>query len=300
MTTSSYSHNENDHLQRFLFEHQALRGQFVRLHASYSAILKKHDYPPILQEILGQTLCASALLSSTIKFDGSLTIQLQSNGPVTMLVGECNHNYQLRGIARWQDIPEDATLETLFPEGRMVITIDPDNAGSRYQAIVEMKGHSIADYLTNYFLQSEQLNTKLILATRGHHAAGMLLQTLPETAAVKNPVDWEHFITLTETLSTLELLNTDNETLLRRLYHGDEIRLYDATPICFRCSCSRERLANAIRHLGETEVQAIIEEQGQISATCEFCNQAYYFDKVDSQNLFHPESSIAPSSDKKH
>lgn len=275
---------DKDSLHRFLFERTNVRGELVHLDASWQAALERKDYPEPVRDLLGQALAAAALLSATIKIDGSLTLQLQGAGPVTLLVVQATAQRSLRGLAHWEGEVQPGTFAELVGEGRLAITLDPGEIGDRYQGIVDLQNDSLAHCLEDYFKHSEQLATRLWLTSNGESAAGMLLQELP--AETEDHDAWARDVHLGETIKEEELLELPAREILHRLYHEEDVRLFEAEPVSFRCSCSRERIETVLRGLGHQEVLSIIEEQGAVCVDCEFCNQRYEFDPVDVEGLF--------------
>lgn len=271
------NNQRNDFRTKFLFEEFAVRGELVRLDATVQAVLAKHLYPAPLRALLAESLAASALLAGTLKFEGLLILQAKGVGPLTLLMAECSHDGKLRAIARYEgDIP-DAPLVSLLGEGHLAITIDPAT-GNRYQGIVPLDGISLGECIEHYFSQSEQLGTRLWLVSAGSRAAGLLLQELPSTDGNRRDADaWNRVCRLTDTLTRDELLDLAPETLLHRLFHQEDVRLFEPESLMFSCSCSKERVEHALRSLGETELRSILEEQGRITVTCEFCNQQRSF-----------------------
>ena len=283
---------DTDRLYRFLFQGKGVRGEFIRLESSFDAALANHDYPAAIAEQLGHALAAVTLLSATVKLDGSLILQAEGDGVMPVLVAQATSERTLRGLAHWQEIPgERRGLAELMEAGRMVMTIDATGS-ERYQGIVALEGRTLADGLQEYFSRSEQLPTRLWLASSDGVAAGLLLQRLPQetTEHLSSEEEWEHLVTLAETVSDEELLALPLKELLHRLYHQEDIRLFDPDPVAFRCSCSREKIETALRGLGRGEAEAIIEERGEIRADCEFCNKSYRFDAVDVAALFTEDS----------
>lgn len=302
---------DSDLKQRFLFVNSGIRGEIVRLNASYRAILSKHDYPPPVRQLLGEALAIAALLSSTLKSEGIVTIQIQSKGPVTLLVSQANYLNQLRGIVHWEGEVSNESLTQAFGEGHLVITIDPGEGGGRFQGIVELKGKTLAEAIINYFQQSEQINTYLFLAADDNAVAGILLQVLPQSDDKKLAIteldpelnvqlNWESVVHLTNTLTAAELFNLPNEEILRRLYlnHDEDVRIFDEERLSFQCSCTRERMENALRLLTQEEMLEIVKAKNTITVTCEFCNQKFDFDAVDVAMLFTESSSITVSKTK--
>lgn len=291
---------EADYSQRFLFEDTDVRGEWVGLERSYAEVLAKHAYPEPVAQLLGEMLAAAALLVGTLKFDGLLVLQARSVGPVPLLMIECSSEREVRGIARYDadSIPAGATLADLMPEGVLAITVDPTD-GKRYQGIVALEGYSLAECFSTYFATSEQLPTRFWLAADGRRASGVLLQQLPPDRirdAEARQHAWEHLVTLGDTLTAEELLGLDTETLLHRLYHQEQVRLFDPRPLRFKCSCSRERSANALVSLGRHDAEALAAEQGgEVHIDCQFCNQRYGFDAADIAQLFAGGGSERPS-----
>lgn len=280
-------HN-SDTLQRFIFENSNVRGTFIHLGNSYKTARQRYEYPAEIGQQLGQALAASTLLGTTIKYEGSLIMQTQTDGQINLLVAQCNHDRHLRGLARWQTEQADTPL---FGKGHMTITIDK-TAEERYQGITELTENSLAQTIEHYFEQSEQIQTHIWLAADEEQAVGMLLQHLPGQEVDEDV--WNRIGSLGHTLTDEELLNLPTEQILYRLFHEEEVRLFDAEPVSFRCSCSREKVATMLRSLGRDEVTRIIEAEEKIEVGCEFCNQQYAFDAVDTEALF---ASAAPSPD---
>lgn len=287
-----------DTTQRFMFEHADVRGELVALDQSYREVLAKHDYPESVKALLGEMLAATVLLSTTIKFDGLLILQARSSGPLSTLMVECSSDQAVRGIARYAEDLQGDTLPELMPDGILTITIDPTD-GQRYQGIVPLEGHSLADALSAYFDNSEQLPTRFRLQADGRTARGFLLQALPADRQI-DPEDrnatWEHLSILANTLTAEELLSLDNQTLLHRLFHQEDLRLFDPAPVRFECSCSAERSGNALVSLGREDALALLAEQGgEIEVDCQFCNARYRFAEAAVEGLFEAAQKHARS-----
>lgn len=292
--TCSTSHNsemdKKDQLHRFTLDNATVRGELVQLSDSYETVLDKHDYPEPVQRLLGEFMAAAALLSATLKFNGILSLQAKSEGPISMLMAECRNQSTLRGIAAYDESlsPESETLG----DGQLAITIEPDK-GQSYQGIVEIKDHDLSAALTAYFLQSEQLPTRFWLATDSNpaRAAGLLVQVLPESEhesqLTSGSEDWSRIEILSDTVKQEELTEVDPETLLFRLYHEEGVRLYPPSDLEFGCSCSRERGANSLLSIGRAETEAALAESGdEIKVDCHFCRARYVFTKQDITELF--------------
>ncbi len=274
----------SDLLYRFLFENSPVRGELAQLENSWQSICQRQDYPPAIKNILGEFAAAAVLLSATLKFEGSLIIQAQGKGPISLLVVECSSDRVIRATAKWQEDSDVQTLKELIGEGKLVITIDRGKDLERYQGIVEIQGNSVAAVLENYLRQSEQLETRIWLASNSTRAAGLLIQKLPDNDTDTDA--WETAEQLSATVTDSEMLSLEPEKLIYRLFHAENVRLFDAEPIEFGCSCSRDRVVNALRSLGYDEVKSIIEEQDSVEIDCEFCGQHYRFDAVDVEQVF--------------
>jgi molecular chaperone Hsp33 len=282
-----------DSLQRFLFEGAPVRGEIVHLDATWRAVLERHEYPEPLRATLGELMAAAALLSATIKFTGSLILQVQGNGPVKLIVVECTSDQTMRATAKWDGELPSGGLRELVGDGRFVITIAPGDAKQTYQGVVSLAGDSVASALEHYMASSEQLETRLWLASDPTQAAGMLLQKLPGSSDA-DPDAWNRAVRLGETVTTRELLALPARQIVHRLYHEEDIRVFEARVVSFRCSCSRERVTNMLRLLGRDEVKSILQERGAVDVSCEFCNRRYAFDAVDAEQVFAAEVVTRP------
>ncbi|HWP94971.1 MAG TPA: Hsp33 family molecular chaperone HslO [Gammaproteobacteria bacterium] len=273
----------HDSISKFLFEKLPVRGELVHLDASWQAALERVVYPEAVRSLLGEAMAATALLAATLKFDGALTLQVQGDGPMHLLVVQCTSERQLRGLARWHGTVTAGGLAALAGEGRLAITIEQEGKPERYQGIVPLAGATLAHAIEGYFERSEQLPTRLWLAADARRAAGLLLQALPEE---RNADAWQHVTVLADTVTPAELLELAPRQLLHRLYHEDDLRLFEPSPVMFRCSCTRERVAGMLRGLGQGEVAAIVQEEGGVKVECQFCGKTYEFDRVDAEGLF--------------
>jgi len=279
---------ERDKQQKFLIESCDVRGHLVQLDQTWTDAIARTDYPASVRQILGEAFVAAALLASTIKFDGKLTMQVRGNGPVHLLVVQVTHDGSVRGLARWGDVPETAQLMDAFgKDARMTIAIEANKQSEPYQGIVPLEGESLADALQYYFRTSEQLPTQLYLAVNDTSAAGILVQKLPTEEATSHDEDgWQRATVLCSTLSQSELCTDDSQTLLHRIFHEEQVRLFEPYAIRFHCSCSRERTNGMLLGLGKEEVDGILEERGNVEIICEFCDAQYNYDAVDVGALF--------------
>lgn len=282
-----------DSIRRFLFEHAPIRGERVHLDAAWRSVLERHDYPPLLRQMMGELTAAAALLAATLKLDGSLLLQIQGTGAIKLLVVECGGDLKLRATAKW-DGPLQGSLPELVGDGRFVITLIQKDGKPAYQGIVELEGESIAEILQNYMSRSEQLDTRLWLAVDENAASGMLLQRLPDQSE-EDPDAWSRYTQLADTLRSDELMQLSTEELLHRLFHEEDMRLFEELPVAFHCSCNRDNVAQMLKMFGIEEVEAILTERGTIEVHCEFCNHRYEFDKIDAAQIFSVTAAVEAS-----
>ena len=307
----------SDTLHKFLFDagttaRSPVRGEIVSLASTWRQIKERHDYPEPVLRMLGELVAASTLLSANLKFNGALIMQIHGDGPVRLVVVECNADLTVRAtvkLAADGTIADDATFTDLVNadgEGRFAITLNPRDRSQGqqpYQGIVPLEGDSVAAALEGYMRRSEQLDTQLWLAADDDHANGLLLQKLPlDGGGPSNVFDpeaearaedvWERAVTFARTLDRDELLKVDPPTLMRRLFWEETLAVYDPVPCAFRCSCTRERVANMLVSLGAQEVDETLAEMGGIHVDCEFCNRSYDFDMVDCAQLFATSNTM--------
>jgi molecular chaperone Hsp33 len=296
-----------DEVRRFTVEDRPVRGHFVRIGGAWRALREHRDYPAPVRELLGQAVSASVLLAATLKFRGTLTLQLQGDGCARMLISQCTHDFRVRALVR---IGDGASLDTaahrspkgeggLTPElfrvlvgqrGRLVVTIEAAERDVRYQGIVPLVGDSFSHCLEGYFASSEQLPTRVRLVADDAHAAGLLIQQLPGRAESEHSVEaqsaWYDAERGIGTVDRHELLGSPVERVLTRNFGRRDLRLYSGAPVRFECRCDPERVAGLLRALGEDEVRDVLREQGAVTVTCDFCNRPYRFDAVDVEGLF--------------
>ena len=282
----------SDSLQRFQFLDGPVRGEICQLDAAYQAILQRHEYPACVQALIGQALAGVTLMAANLKFEGSLILQIQGDGPISVLMVECNHRGEMRGIARYDEArmanQVDLSWTALAGQGQLILTIDPEE-GERYQGIVALEGATLADALASYFAQSEQLPTYFNLMADAARAGGLMLQVLPQVDASDELDLWTRAQSLAITLKPEELLGLAAEDVLYRLFHEEEVELYPSDELRFHCSCSRERSGNALRAIDLDELLEIAQEQqGHIEVDCQFCRQRYVFDAIDLRRLHLP------------
>jgi molecular chaperone Hsp33 len=290
--------NVSDRLQRFLLEETSARGAVVHLRDSWQHALSRVEHPTSVRDALGHAIAAVALLASTLKFRGMLTLQIQGQGPLELLVVQCTQALALRGIAK--ATPAAAGVDDfreLAGDGRLAVTVEATDT-ERYQGIVPLERASLAACLEAYFHRSEQLPTRLWLAADAERAAGLLLQRLPDADEMQQ-ADWQRVQALAGALDARELLVTPAETLLERLFPTESVRVFRPAAPHFHCPCSRERIEPVLRMLGEADLRALLAEQGGVSVACEFCGKRYAFDRVDIETLLATDS-LPPPTDIRH
>ncbi|MGC6360523.1 Hsp33 family molecular chaperone HslO [Bisgaard Taxon 45] len=274
---------DNDKLYRYLFQDRAVRGEWVRLNHTFTDTLNTHQYPQVIQALLGEMMVATSLLTATLKFEGDITVQIQGDGPLKLALVNGNHQQQIRALARLQgDVSDEMTLTQLVGKGVLVITIAPTE-GERYQGVIALDKPTITACLEDYFVRSEQLQTQLIIRTGvvdGQPvAAGMLLQIMPDGSG--SPDDFEHLATLAATVKNEEIFGLTAEELLYRLYHEERVEIFPAQPVTFFCGCSQERSGAALLLISDDELDDVLaEHHGTIDMQCECCGTHYLFNKA--------------------
>jgi molecular chaperone Hsp33 len=290
MNDSLFTPVDPEGIRRFLFEGAGVRGVIVRLEHSWRQILGRDEYPAAVASILGELTAATALFAGDIKLAGHVSVHLKASPLLPLVFAECTAEGQMRGLARWGETVPDAPLRPdTLPGAVLAITIERQENGVRYQGLVPLEGDNLARSFEAYFAHSEQLPTAIYLASDPSTCAGVLIQQIPAEGGAereRDAVTFEHAKILADTLRADELLRLDATELLRRLYHEDDLRLFDANAVRFQCRCSRERVAGMLRTLGREEAFSVLAEQGQVAVTCEFCNEHYRFDGIDLEQVF--------------
>ena len=319
-----------DSLIRFLFDKYQVRGQIVRLERAWTQVAQRHqqhegrDLAPTVRHRLGEMSAAGLLLAASLKFDGGLVMQVQGAGPVALFVVECESNGTYRATVKLRanaHVPHDASLNDLVNQndaGRFAVTLVPNRSAGRddsgppgagkratassalisvpYQGIVPFEGDTVAEVLQRYMERSEQIPTQLWLAADDHAAFGLLLQRMPQQGG-KLPADfdedgWRRVTTLAETLTREEMLQLPVEAILQRLFWECPMTPLEQRHPSFACTCSRDKVGAMLKMLGQSEVDSILAERGEVAVKCEFCNNDYRFDAIDSAQLFSPD--VAP------
>lgn len=301
-----------DTFKKYLMADHSARIQAVNLEAAWQTGLAHQTYPACIQRLLGELSAAAILLATNIKFHGSLVLQLQGDGPVSLIVVECTSDLTFRATVSLRDpelVPATGTLRSLLNAngaGRFTVLLDPgrDTNMAPYQGIVPMDGDTVAEVLEAYMRNSEQLDTRLWLAADGRKAAGLLLQRLPDAGGIatddsqaaagaipgseaeSRAESWNRIVHLAATLSGPELLDVDSDTIIRRLFWQENLVELDNSTVRWHCPCTRNRVANMLRMLGRDEIESLLAERGKVSVSCNFCGKPYEFDAVDCAALF--------------
>ncbi|MBZ1351371.1 Hsp33 family molecular chaperone HslO [Alcaligenaceae bacterium LF4-65] len=290
----------SDTLKKFLFEDRSVRIESVQLTQTWIAAQAHHTYPPCVAAQLGELVAAATLLSATLKFDGSLLLQLQGDGAIALMVVECRADLSVRATIKMREraLPTIPTLQSLVNPGgtaKFIVVLDPPKhtpGRQVYQGIVPLEGDTIAEALEQYMLRSEQLETRIWLAADSQYCTGLLLQRLPvqggnqQVALSTAQESWERAQHLAQTLTQAEMLSVDRDTILHRLFWEEVLHSFEPRGITWRCSCSHQRVADMLRMLGKAEVQDMFEERDTIDIACEFCGQPYTFDSAQATTLF--------------
>lgn len=298
----------SDLLKKYLFEDQSVRAQAVKLDEAWRMGLIHQSYPPCVQKLLGELTAAAVLLATNIKFDGSLVLQLQGDGPISLIVVECTSDLTIRATASLREglaVPRDGTLQSLLNsqgQGRFIVVLDPQrkNADMQpYQGVVPLEGDSVAEVLEHYMRNSEQLDTRLWLNADSDHAAGLLLQRMPGqggtgSAATVSHDTWERTVALASTIDAHELLQLDTDTLIHRLFWEESLLAFDPLKVRWHCPCTRDRVANMLRMLGRDEIEDILSQRDRIDVSCNFCGKPYRFDAIDCAQLFTKPQDAPP------
>ncbi|MFN5513101.1 MAG: Hsp33 family molecular chaperone HslO [Burkholderiales bacterium] len=324
----------SDLLHRFLMQDAPVRGELVCLESAWHEIASRHDLPQCVRDRLGELCVAGLMLAASLKFDGALVLQIQGDGPVSLMVVECESDGRLRATAKVREgqvCPEQASLNDLVNrtgKGRFMVTLDPRKSTVQrqaYQGIVPFEGDTIAEVLERYMARSEQLPTRLWLSCDSRRAAGLMLQRLPDEggtakplpsapeptaatpagaaqAATQDPHDeaWQRMLYLADTVTGEELRNLPAEQMLHRLFWQESLHAFDARAVRFACSCSRQKVGDMLRMLGRQEVESILAEQWSVAVRCDFCHTAWTFDAVDSAELFLGDTASVPGPSTRH
>jgi molecular chaperone Hsp33 len=289
----AFGSSNGGELRRFILERHPVRGFWIRLDGAWRDLLRHQHYEPRVEALLGEAVTATVLLAATLKFRGTLTLQLTGDGLVSLLVAQCTHDFSIRAVARAPEkIEGEPTFRQLVGEGRLSVTIEADERAARYQGIVALEGANLASCIENYFATSEQLPTRIALSADRHSVAGLLLQKLPlsnaqgEALGAMSQDAWEDLQSRIGTLEAPLLRLGSAAEVLQRVCGEHDCRLFAAEPVRFACHCDVVRVENVLRSLGAEELHSILAEQGTVTVTCEFCGRPYRFDAIDVERLF--------------
>ncbi len=267
-------------VQNFLFEGLGIRGSIVRLEETWRQVLAQHRYPNSLRQLLGESLAATVLLTTGLKGTPKVSLQLQGEGPVKLLLIQCSGELKVRGMAQWREAAEG---EPLLGEGRLTVNLDTGEDGHCFQGIVPLVSDRLDACLEGYFRQSEQLPTRLMLTGTQQRVAGLLLQALPNNDRADHTFNTA--TALAATVSPSELSELPADRLLATLFGNYTIRLFKPRRVTHDCRCTPSHLAGVVRLLGADELESLIEETGEVELTCEFCNRAFRYDAADVEAI---------------
>lgn len=276
---------KTDRLRRFTLEHQGIRGSLVRIPETWQCIRERGAYAPAVGRILGHAVVAAALIGKNLKFDGRLTLQLQGNGPLHLLVVQCTHDLGIRGLAKCRET-QLVEFRGLVQPGRMTVTVESGAKQERYQSIIPVEQGSLAECLGAYYQDSVQLPTAFWLDVDDQHASGLMLQRLPGNPA-GNSCDWDLVIEQAGKSLPASLAGQTDEALLTRVFDGELLRVFKPQEVAFQCSCSDDGMRRMLRLLGADELHDIVAEQGRIEVRCEFCNRGYTVAANEIPGLVH-------------
>jgi molecular chaperone Hsp33 len=281
-----------DTLRRFVFEAEEIRGSIVRLDNTWQQLLTNEQYPQQVSQLLGEAAAAIALLGRNLKFDGRLTLQIQGNEHLRLLVMQCDNNLRLRGLARFGDEPLPEAFTELVDNGTLCVTVESSTKAERYQSIVPLSEINLAECLGLYYRQSVQLPSLFMLAADEQRATGLMFQVMPERKAGSGR--WQQLMESLAGLDMARLAALDDELLMTALFPEDDIRLFDSEPVAFHCDCSDERIENMLRILGPEELGSLVTDQNPVEICCEFCNRQY---EVSAERIWGIVAELTGSTD---
>lgn len=279
----------------FVFEALPVRGALVQLESAWQRMQLGHDYADPVVEVLGHSAAATALIAQSLKFDGTITFQINSDGPLRMLVMQATDELDLRGMASARDVASDTAFADLVTGARCAVTVDSDAMERPYQGIVEINPESLATSLENYFERSVQVPSHVRLAQDRALCGGILLQQMPEESATLED-DWRRLGFLAQTLRPEDLADGASYELLHKIFAEDDVRAFKPRKARFRCRCTQQKVEEVLRLLGEKETRSACEEQGRVEVTCEYCGRVRTFDAVDVTRVFTEQAISGPDS----
>lgn len=277
-----------DEIQAFLFEQAPIRGQMTYVRESYQEIIQQRAYPPEVKRLLGEAMVACLLLVRTLKFQGELALQFQGDDRLPLILIQCDNQLHIRALAQFKPDESAESYANAFLQGQMVFTLTNAQKAQTYQTRLPIDTPSIAKNLMHYFAQSEQIPTFVWLAVDDEQAGGMLLQLMPDGSSEteQREVFWDYALHIGQTLTATELFSLDNPTLLHRLYHETDLRLFDPQSVRFQCRCTPEKMTQVLKIMGEAECQSLLSTYKAVEAKCEFCLKTHRFDAIDIATVF--------------
>ena len=281
-----------DTVTPFGFESLPVRGALIHLSRSWNRMQRDHDYNALITETLGHAAAATGLIAQSLKFDGTITLQIQGSGALQMLVMQCTSDLELRGMASTKQDINAGSFAELADKANCAITVD--NGDRPYQGIVDVNGESLSASLEHYFDRSVQVPSHIALVANGDVAGGVLLQQVP--GAPIDEDDWNRLHFLIETLTTKDFEGEAGLRLIGKLFAEDDVRVHAPRAVSFRCRCSNQKVEDVLKMLGEDESRSVLEEQGSIEVICEYCGEKRVLDSVDVSRLFANNVVTGPES----
>ena len=278
-----------DQLHRFLLENLDIRGAVVRLEDSWRAMQEERAYAPAVSRLLGEMTAVTVIIAGQLKSPGRLGFQLKGDESIQLLLIDCDETLRLRGMARANNQVIESTARQLLGQGQLIMTLDMPEMLQPFQSFVPLQGESIAEIFQHYLEQSEQQPALLLLASNEQQVRGLFLQKMPG-ADSKDEDGWERVCHLLKTVKTEELLNLDTETMLTRLFHQEDVRLYEGRTVAYHCPEDWPKIRTMLRNLGAEELRAILDEQGEILVKDEICHREYRLDAAGVEQLLNPSS----------
>ena len=276
-----------DQIHRFLFDELSVRGAIVRLDEALARNLRSQDYPAPIARLLTDATTAVGLLTTTVKIKGRIGLQFQSQGPIRLLLAECTDDLGVRSVAQYATEVQEGDFSALMAQGMMALSLIPEQ-GQQYQGVVPMDGDNLAACIEHYFQQSEQLATRIFLFSREQRSVGLMIQALP---GLSQHEDFHRIVTLAQTLTADEAFELPVETMLHRLYHEEQVRLFEPAAVRFQCRCSKERCQSSLRTLAIAELEDMLATDQGANMTCDFCSETYRFNAADIQQLLQEKQS---------
>lgn len=288
MNPDVINRSQSDSIQRFLFQEYDIRGQHIHLNQAWCSMLKDRHYPAVLVTLLGELTAFAALLANGLKHPGKITLQVQGQGPVNLLVVEVTHELKLKGLAKTNaPITDQLSANDLLGEGQILVTLENSLTDHYYQSYVTREGDNLIEALQTFLSQSEQLDTKLFIEVSDQAIGGLYLQKMPKTDR-QDADAWDRISHLASTLKPDELLDLDAAILLTRLFHEEVVELYEPRELQYECVQDRQRVATMIQSMGEEEARRILAEEGEIVVFNDMCNYHERFSADDIDALFKP------------